>query len=113
MAEAIRGQGDAVTFNDVNLVRSAVAADEMAGGWGIQIGAFGSPTAARRAINSVTGRFPKILDGADPQLVGFKAADGMLYRARLVGLEEEAAQSVCAALVRSGGECMALAPDQM
>jgi len=113
MAEAIRGQGDAVTFNDVNLVRSAVAADEMAGSWGIQIGAFGSPTAAHRAINSVTGRFPKMLDGADPQLVGFKAADGMLYRARLVGLEEEAAQSVCAALVRSGGECMALAPDQM
>ena len=39
-----------------------------------------------------------------------RVASGSVYRARFVGLSEEAARSACATLLKRHGECLLVAP---
>jgi D-alanyl-D-alanine carboxypeptidase len=100
-----------VTRSSVGLTSSAVAAElPKTGGWGIQVGAFSDADAGRRALDSVSRRLPSLLASAYPQMVPVTTGTGRLFRARLMGIDESAAHTVCASLERSGEGCLTVAP---
>jgi D-alanyl-D-alanine carboxypeptidase len=82
------------------------------GSWSIQIGAFSDDDASRRALGLAVGRMPDLLGGATPQSVAVRSSGRTLYRARLGGLDEETARSVCTRMERSGQDCMPLPPER-
>jgi D-alanyl-D-alanine carboxypeptidase len=45
-------------------------------------------------------------------MVAVQTASGPLYRARLMGLDEAAARTVCASLERAGEGCLMVSPAQ-
>jgi D-alanyl-D-alanine carboxypeptidase len=99
----------------LKLTSTAAAAelpDSVGGGWGVQIGAFSDAAAGRRAIRAVKGRLPTLLADASPAMVAVQTASGPLYRARLMGLDEAAARTVCASLERAGEGCLMVSPAQ-
>ena len=103
-----------VTPASIGLTSSAVAAElPKAGGWGIQVGAFSNADAGRRALNSVSRRLPSLLASAYPQMVPVTTGSGRIFRARLMGLDESAARTVCANLERSGEGCLTVTPSRL
>jgi D-alanyl-D-alanine carboxypeptidase len=99
----------------IGLTSSAVAAElpKNAGGWGIQVGAFSDADAGRRALDTVTRRLPSLLASAYPQMVPVTTGSGRLFRARLMGLDESAARTVCASLQRAGENCLTVSPQAL
>lgn len=81
-----------------------------AGGWSIQIGAYAARAAGQRAVAATTQSLGGILDNAVPSIQPVTGAHGMLYRARLTGLDEATAQTACARLSQQGRQCLAIAP---
>jgi len=97
--------------SSIGLTSSAAAAElPKAGGWGIQVGAFGDVDAGRRALASISRRLPSLLASAYPQMVPVTTGSGRLFRVRLMGLDESAARAVCASLEQSGEGCLTVAP---
>ena len=76
------------------------------GGWAIQVGAFASENLARDAAGQARS------GAGNGQAVVTPVAQGRntLYRARVVGLSRDAAQSACDRL-RARGNCMVISPD--
>jgi D-alanyl-D-alanine carboxypeptidase len=100
-----------VTPSSIGLTSSAAAAElPKAGNWGIQVGAFSDADVGRRALDSVSRRLPSLLASAYPQMVPVTTGSGRLFRARLMGLDESAARTVCASLERSGEGCLTVDP---
>ena len=76
-----------------------------AGGWAVQVGAFANPTQARGAAEAAQ-------DAAGGRTAVQPVASGRatLYRARVTGLSQPAAQAACDRLRRKGA-CIVLSPD--
>lgn len=85
-----------------------VAAPAAAGAWGVQVGAFGSANLARSAANEARSRIG--LGSARPAVESVAQGRNTLYRARVLGLSRESAQSACEKL-RSQGACIIVSPD--
>ncbi|MFB9970090.1 SPOR domain-containing protein [Pseudoroseomonas cervicalis] len=79
-----------------------------AGAWGVQVGAFGSANLARSAANEARSRIG--LGSARPAVESVAQGRNTLYRARVLGLSRESAQSACEKL-RSQGACIIVSPD--
>jgi uncharacterized protein (DUF1778 family) len=73
----------------------------------VQVGAFRSPEQARRAAAAAQTQ-PRI--GGMVQVMAVQVAQGTLFRARVVGLSESAAQQACTRLGAQGG-CAVVAPE--
>jgi D-alanyl-D-alanine carboxypeptidase len=86
--------------------------DVEAAGWGIQIGAFTDSDAGHRAIDAATGHAPDLLAAAVRHVRAVQTDQGALYRARLMGLDPQAAEAACLRLIDSGTACLTVAPDQ-
>ncbi|GGC36214.1 hypothetical protein GCM10011504_13240 [Siccirubricoccus deserti] len=88
-------------------LRQAVArpAAAPAGGWAVQVGAFARQDQARGAASSAAGAA-----GGRAQVQPVVQGRTTLYRARVTGLTQPAAQATCDRLRRSGA-CMVLSPD--
>ena len=78
------------------------------GDWGVQVGAFASANLARAAANQARGRLG--IGSARPAVEPVAQAHGTLYRARVLGLSRESAQSACDKL-RSSGACIIVSPE--
>ncbi|MCQ4161608.1 SPOR domain-containing protein, partial [Roseomonas sp. GC11] len=88
-------------------VVAAPAAASSGGSWGVQVGAFANATLARSAANEARGRLG--LNSAKPAVEPVSQGSGTLYRARVIGLSRESAQSACDKL-RSQGACIIVSP---
>ncbi len=77
------------------------------GGWAVQVGAFASQNLARNAATTA-----RVAGGPAGQVMVQPVVAGRstLYRARVTGLSQSAAQAVCDRLRRNGA-CMVLSPD--
>ncbi|RAI60901.1 lytic transglycosylase domain-containing protein [Roseicella frigidaeris] len=75
------------------------------GGWAVQVGAFANQAQARGAAAAA-----KDAAGGRPMVQPVGAGKAMLYRARVTGLSQSAAQAACDRLRRKGG-CMVISPD--
>ncbi|WP_454018981.1 serine hydrolase [Azospirillum sp. Marseille-Q6669] len=74
--------------------------------WGVQVGAFSTREASKRALTQATKQAPFLLRAAKPAVTPVKSNGSTVYRARMVGLDEGTARKVCSELTRSGHRCV-------
>ncbi|WP_245870437.1 lytic transglycosylase domain-containing protein [Teichococcus rhizosphaerae] len=84
------------------------AVPSQAGSWGVQVGAFASANLARAAAEAARGRLGA--SGARSRVEPVAQGSSTLYRARVIGLSRDSAQSACDRL-RSQGACIIVSPD--
>lgn len=81
------------------------------GEWAVQVGAFGRVEEARFAEDMAMRAAPAVLSGSHGVVTTVGGLGGHpLYRARLAGLDREAAAAACGALRERAMACMAVAP---
>jgi D-alanyl-D-alanine carboxypeptidase len=81
-----------------------------AGDWGIQVGAFRSPTESNKAVEEARRAVPDLLTPARVAVVEVNTPAGRLYRARLIGVSSASADRACARLSSQGSACMTVSP---
>ena len=74
--------------------------------WSIQIGAYNSRVATDRALRKAQARLPQELSSAKPVAVPLKTSEGIMFRARLAGLNKKDAESAC----KYFKDCLTIAP---
>ena len=79
--------------------------------WGIQVGAFYDAALSQRAIDSAKNRVPDLLVSAPRMVMPVETSRGRMFRARIMGLEEDEAFAACDRLEAAGGDCLPLSPD--
>ncbi|WP_408869640.1 lytic transglycosylase domain-containing protein [Commensalibacter oyaizuii] len=79
----------------------------VAGGWGIQVGAFASSSQARSAAGKAKSQ--AALHAGSQQVEAVTVGRNKLYRARVTGLSQTAAKSACQKL----SSCMLLSPSKI
>ncbi len=84
--------------------KSPAVQSAAAGGWAIQVGAYGKASAARAQIQRVEGRDLKVLQQAE----AWVPKQGRYYLARFRNLDKQRANDACSALTERGVECLAL-----
>ena len=79
----------------------------MAGGWAVQVGAFTNHSAGMEALKAAHRRLPQSLTlNSEYVIVPLMTNRGVIYRARLTGMNHTQATTACTAL---GGSCLILA----
>lgn len=84
-----------------------LAASATPGGWAIQVGAFSTPAASSQAAERARRLSPE-LQPYEVRISEVATSAGTLYRARLVGLNEQGANSACLRLSEMGAACVML-----
>jgi cell division septation protein DedD len=85
---------------------------EAAGGYGVQLGAFGSQASADREWQRLQGRFGSQLGGLAPRIVIASASTGggQLYRLQAPASGEAQARALCDALKEQSQACVPVIP---
>ena len=78
------------------------------GAYGVQVGAYHDPEAARRRAYEAARRVPGVLLQGDVQVSALAGRRATVYRARFVGLERPEAMQACDALERAAVECLVI-----
>jgi D-alanyl-D-alanine carboxypeptidase len=78
----------------------------VAGNWGVQIGAYDNPDLGHQALANLVRTMPQLLSNADQIIEKVSIGGIFMYRARLVGMDERTARSVCSFMVRHGRSCL-------
>jgi len=79
--------------------------------YGVQVGAYRSPTDAHRAAAAIDAIAPLVLADAAVEVSSVTRDDATVYRARRMGLSSEAATAVCDALDRVSQPCFVVRRD--
>lgn len=88
-------------------VKTASAARAGNGNWAVQVGAFASHEAGMSALRSSKNKLPQTIGSSSEYIIApLMTNRGMIYRARLSGLEKHQAEDVCRILE---GNCLILA----
>ncbi|MBA4130960.1 MAG: D-alanyl-D-alanine carboxypeptidase [Hyphomicrobium sp.] len=74
-------------------------------GYHVQIGVYGSPTEAERAMSAAKSKAAHVLAESAPIAVPLTKGDRQLYRARFAGFDSASATSACNELRRNGLDC--------
>ena len=90
----------------IHLKNSLVHPKDIVGKWAVQIGAYKSRVRTDNALRKAKSRLPKHLQIASPMSVPLNTSQGVVFRARLGGLNEEQARQVCQIF----DDCIAVAP---
>jgi D-alanyl-D-alanine carboxypeptidase len=80
------------------------------GDWGIQVGAFRSPSESNKAVEEARRAVPDLLTPARVYVMEVNTPAGRLYRARLIGVSSASADRACARLSSQGSACMTVSP---
>jgi D-alanyl-D-alanine carboxypeptidase len=87
------------------------AAPTPTGNWGIQIGAYSDEDIGQKVLTQIVSTMPKLLGDADPVVMKTSTGgDEVMYRARLMGIEQKTAESACSWLVQHGQSCLTVKP---
>lgn len=79
--------------------------------WGIQVGAFFDATMSQRAIDAAKSRAPDLLVSAQRIVMPVETSRGRMFRARIMGLDEDDAYAACDQLEAAGSDCLPLSPN--
>jgi D-alanyl-D-alanine carboxypeptidase len=74
-------------------------------GYHVQIGVYGSPADAQRAMAAAQTKAAHVLSAASPIAIPLTKGDKQLYRARFAGFDSASAANACNELRRSGLDC--------
>lgn len=83
-----------------------VGSRDDSGSWGVQVGAYSTELRARRSIATARGLLPDMLSDTEGKVEPLANRDVPIYRARLFGLLEKEARSVCLDLKRRHLPCV-------
>lgn len=96
--------------DDVNSARDnpeeEVGSRDDSGAWGVQVGAYSTEVRAQRSIATARGLLPSLLSETEGKVEPLTNRDIPIYRARLIGLLEKDARSVCLDLKRRKLPCV-------
>jgi cell division protein FtsN len=81
-----------------------------ANGYGVQLGAFGSPASADREWQRLQGRFGAQLNGLSPRIVLASTDSGDLYRLQAPANGEAQARAICDSLKEQAQSCVPVLP---
>jgi D-alanyl-D-alanine carboxypeptidase len=81
------------------------AAASVASGYHVQIGVYGSPAEAERAMAAAQTKAGHVLSNASPIALPLNKGDRQLYRARFQGFDSASATNACNELRRNGLDC--------
>ena len=79
-------------------------------GYGVQLGAFGSPAGADREWQRLQGRFGAQLGGMSPRIVAASTGSGALYRLQVAAAGEAQARALCDSLKEQSQSCVPVIP---
>ena len=105
-----RPQGPVAVLDAIPLMKPAFHASTSPQ-WAVQVGAFGAFTQARVVALNAAERAPHQLIGAEIQIVPFATEGAVLYRARLLGLDEPRARTACSTLRQQSLDCIVVPPN--
>jgi hypothetical protein len=94
----------------VPVAMSHAPAQVGADGYGVQLGAFGSPASADREWQRLQGRFGAQLGGLSPRIVPASTAAGQLYRLQVAAAGEAQARAICDTLKEQSQACVPVLP---
>jgi len=80
------------------------------GGYGVQLGAFGSEASADREWQRLQGRFGPQLGGLSPRIVLSSTSSGELYRLEAPAAGEAQARALCESLKEQSQACVPVLP---
>lgn len=80
--------------------------------WGIQVGAYDTPSNAKAALGLAELSGAGVLHSAEPIVTRVTIHGGVMYRARFVGLQREEAVNACNRLSNGPTGCVILSPDE-
>lgn len=92
---------------------SALPSSKSHGGYGVQLGAYKTGTAAaKQRWVRLQKQYPKLLSGLTSKVVTKKTAAGSVYRLQAVGLTEKHARAICSGLKAKAQPCLLVLPDK-
>lgn len=83
--------------------------DAEIGGWGVQLGAYAAESAARNAVEMATRRHAALLRDGRVVVSSSKTGKKVIYRARVIGITEAQARTVCRKFTGDQG-CLVIQP---
>jgi SPOR domain len=84
---------------------AASAVAPVAGGVGVQVGAFSSNAAAEAGWSALASRYAAVLGGVKHRVVPGSAESGTVYRLQAVAGDAAAANALCGKIKSAGGAC--------
>ncbi len=78
--------------------------------WTVQVGAYRSRVSSEQAVRKLGQHLPKKLKNANYEIVEVNNGGVLIYRARLVGLDEKSARSICRSMAKTGRKCSLIPP---
>jgi sporulation related protein len=102
--------GEAAQGPDDPAVRPAAANEAGQGGYGVQLGAFGSEASADREWRRLQGRFGAELGNLSPRIVLAESDSRQLYRLQAPASGEAQARAICDSLREQAQACMPVVP---
>jgi cell division septation protein DedD len=95
-----------------SMAKAAVkSASPAKGGYGVQLGAFGSgEAAANKHWSELQAKFPAALGTLTPRVTPATTANGTIYRLQVAGLSRSGARSICKSLKAQGEACVLVIP---
>lgn len=78
--------------------------------WGVQVGAFKGYSRAHLAAGQVAQRLDSLPATATIEILPLNSKGTTLFRARIVGMEQDSARSICRELRSSGSACAMVTP---
>jgi D-alanyl-D-alanine carboxypeptidase len=113
-APANEGEGDAeLQAEPASVTRQQIAAamsTQPDDSWGIQIGAYNDRAAAQRALALIADQNAALLGKSSTRVTAVDTPSGTIFRARLVGLEQNTARTACSSLQKQNRSCFILPP---
>jgi hypothetical protein len=99
------------TQRTVNVTPPPIATGAgVTGGYGVQLGAFGSETAANAAWQQLATHFGAQLNGLSPRIITANTVGGTLYRLQAQLPDEARARALCDALRKESQACVPVLP---
>ncbi len=92
-------------------VDEAAAAAPARPDWGVQVGAYNTAAAAEARLSEVLDLAAADLRGAVRLVAPAENSGSLIWRARLIGVDESAARAACAKVAASGGGCFVVGAD--
>ncbi len=103
-------KGEAAQPAPASAETRAIATTTVGGGYGIQLGAFGSQASAGREWERLQGRFATQLQGKSPRIVMASTSSGALYRLQTPTAGEAESRALCDSLKEQAQACVPVLP---
>jgi SPOR domain len=102
--------GEAAQAVEEAVVKPIAAAEPDQGGYGVQLGAFGSEASADREWRRLQGRFGAELGNLSPRIVVAESDSRQLYRLQVAASGEAQARAICDSLKEQAQACVPVVP---